>query len=89
MPDAESLAVLILDRLVAEPERLGRFLALTGLNPASVRKAAACLDFLPAILDHVISDEALLIAVAGETGVRPEAIAEAQRQLSPVADWSP
>ncbi len=87
--EAESIALRILDVLVAEPERLGRFLALTGLDPSTIREAAAGPDFLPAILDHVAADESLLLAVAAGTGLPPPAIVEAQRRLSPAADWSP
>jgi Protein of unknown function (DUF3572) len=37
---AESLAIAALAFLAAEPGRLGRFLALTGIGPESIRAAA-------------------------------------------------
>lgn len=87
-PDPETIAVRVLERLAADPERIGRFLALTGLDPGSLRSAASRPDFLPAVLDHVVSDEALLVEVAAEAGLRPEAIAVAQQRLSPPRAWS-
>lgn len=87
--DPEALALKVLNSLVTDPERLGRFLALSGLDPATIRTAAATPGFLPAILDHVAADERLLLTVADEIGVSPEAIMAAQRRLSPDPDWSP
>ena len=37
---AEGLAVAALGFIAAEPERLGRFLALSGIGPDSIRTAA-------------------------------------------------
>ena len=50
---AELLAVQALTFLAGEPERLGRFLALTGIGPESLRTAAAEPGFLAGVLDHV------------------------------------
>lgn len=85
--DPEAVAIAVFDRLVAEPERLGRFMALSGLSPDSIRGAAGSAGFLPAVLDHVCSDEALLIEIAGELEVDPGAVARARAELSP--EWDP
>ena len=85
--DPEAVAISAFDRLVAEPDRLGRFMALSGLGPDSIRDAARSPGFLAAILDHVCSDEALLIAIAGELDIEPAALARARGQLSP--EWDP
>ena len=37
---AENLAIQALSFLAADPERLGRFLAITGIGPDAIRKAA-------------------------------------------------
>ena len=84
-----TLAVIVLNSLTTDPERLGRFLALSGLDPATIREAAGSDGFLPAVLDYVVSDEPLLLDIARETGFAPEAIVAAGRRLSPEADWSP
>lgn len=79
---AENIAVEALGRIVHDDERLERFLALTGLDPGSIRGAAADPHFLESVLDHVCADEALLVSLAGEMNVRPEAIAQAREILA-------
>ena len=78
----ENLAVQALGFLAQDPERLGVFLSLTGIGPGDIRKAAADPTFLAGVLDHVVSDEALLRAVAEHAGVTPEAVERAQLALS-------
>ncbi len=51
--------------LATDPERLGRFLAITGIGPEAIRTAAADPQFLAGVLDHVVSDEPLLLAGSG------------------------
>lgn len=85
--ESETLALRILGRLVADETRLSRFLALSGLEPGSIRKAATEPGFLVGVLDHVMSDESLLLEIAGDLGERPERIAEARHRLSPEPDW--
>jgi hypothetical protein len=79
---AESLAVQALTFLAGDPERLARFLALTGIGPGQIRAAAATPGFLAGVLDHVASDEALLMAFAGEAGVEPGEIERARLALA-------
>lgn len=82
-PDPETVALRAFGRLAADAERLGAFLAATGLTPETVRSAAGEPGFLPGVLDHLCSDETLLVAVAGEIGLPPEMLAAARRALSP------
>ena len=63
--------------------RLDRFLALSGIGLENLRAAAAEPGFLAAILDHLASDETLLLAFAEHAGQDPEAIAKARDILSP------
>jgi hypothetical protein len=79
---AENLAIQALSFLAADPERLGRFLAATGIGPDAIRKAAADPAFLAGLLDHIVSDEPLLVAVAEFAGVSPQTIEVAQATLS-------
>ncbi|WP_112664156.1 DUF3572 domain-containing protein [Microvirga flavescens] len=81
--EAESVAVNAFARIVADEERLTRFLAISGLQPDSIRAAANAPGFFAAILDYVASDEALLLALAEELAVKPERIVEAHQILSP------
>ena len=66
---AEKLAISALSFMASDPERLGRFLAISGIGPEAIRKAAADPRFLSGVLDHVVSDEPLLLAVAEHIGV--------------------
>lgn len=84
---AEQLAVQGLGFLAGDEERLERFLALTGLDPSQIRAMAGSRDFLTAILEHILSDEPLLLAFAAEAGVRPESVDRARQRLAgPLAD---
>jgi hypothetical protein len=83
---AEALAVQALSFLAAEPARLSRFLAVTGLDPAQIRAAAAESGFLAGVLAYVGADEALLVAFAAEAGVKPAAVDRA-RHLLAGPDW--
>jgi hypothetical protein len=80
---AESLAIEGLSFLAAERARIERFLALSGLDPDTLRAAAASPDFLVAVLDHLAGEEDLLLAFATNRGLDPETIATARRVLSP------
>lgn len=79
--DAEALAIEALAFLAGDGERLSRFLAITGLEPASLRLAAAEPGFLAGVLDHVLGDEALLLAFAANQQIEPEQISRARARL--------
>ena len=79
---AEELAVAALAFIAQVPERLRRFLDLSGLDPANLREAAADPGFLLGILDYVSGDEALLVAFATDAGIDANAIETARRLLS-------
>jgi hypothetical protein len=79
---AEELAVAALTFLGSDGERLARFLALSGLTPASLRAAAREPGFLSAVLDHLAGDERLTIAFAEAEGCDPGMIAAARDRLS-------
>jgi Protein of unknown function (DUF3572) len=79
---AEDMAVAALTFIAQDGERLGRFLALSGLEPENLREAAAEPGFLVGVLDYLSSDEALLLAFAANFQIDPTAIATAQRVLS-------
>src|SRR5262249_58207951 len=66
---AEHLAIAALGFIAGEPERLGRFLAMTGIGPDSIRTAAREAQFLLGVLDHLAADEPLLLAFAAEKPV--------------------
>jgi hypothetical protein len=82
---AAEIAVKALGLLASEPERLVRFLALTGLGPETIRGAAASPGFLGAVLDYIAGDEALLMALVNEMDEKPEIIIQARDLLAPPA----
>jgi hypothetical protein len=69
--EAESLAIQALAFIAGDAERIGPFLAATGIGPDMIRTAAREPDFLGGVLDYVAGDEALLIAFATATGLNP------------------
>jgi len=79
--DAETIAINALQFLAERPEEFGRFLTLSGIDPAGLRKLAEDTQFLGGILDFLLADEALLLVFAAEAGLAPQAIADARRSL--------
>lgn len=79
---ANDIAIDALTFLAADTERLGRFLALTGIDPRTIRAAAREPGFLAGVLDHLLADEKLLLAFAETAGLGPEAVARARHHLA-------
>jgi hypothetical protein len=82
---AAELAIAALSFIAGEPEELGRFLSLTGIGPESIRKAAREPDFLIGVLDHLASDERLLLAFATQNDIDPEQVMQAREALAGAA----
>ncbi|MEJ8573414.1 DUF3572 domain-containing protein [Microbaculum marinum] len=78
---AEALALQALSFLAREPERIARFLANAGIGPEQLRQAAGEPGFLGAVLDHLMSDEPLLLMFSEDAGLNPTAVAAARRVL--------
>lgn len=78
---AEAMALRALAYLAADADRLGRFLALTGIGPADIRARLDDPLFLAGILDHLLSDERLLIEFAKNSDIDPAAVQAARRKL--------
>ncbi|HWM46788.1 MAG TPA: DUF3572 domain-containing protein [Xanthobacteraceae bacterium] len=79
---AEALAIQALGYLAEEPERLARFLALSGLDAGEIRSAAAEPGFLAGVLDYLCADEALLTDFAASIGAAPAEVARAHGELT-------
>ena len=86
--EAESIAISAIGYIAADSDRLGRFLALTGLEPDGLRRAAGEPGFLLAILDHLCGHEPDLVAFAADAGLPPERIAAARQLLAGDENWS-
>ena len=83
---AEQLAIQALSFIASDTERLGRFLALTGIGPAEIRAAAREPGFLAGVLDHISSNEALTTDFAAEAQIDPGDIGKARAALGG-GDW--
>jgi len=79
---ASEFAVAALTFIAADDERLGTFLALSGIGPESLRTAAGSPGFLCGVLDHVAGDEALLIAFAEHSDIDPGDVVRARDVLA-------
>lgn len=78
---AEALALEVLGWMAAEPDRLSRFLMASGASPDQLRSAAREPEFLGFLLDHLLADEAMLLACAADLGVAPDRPAAARAVL--------
>jgi Protein of unknown function (DUF3572) len=79
---AQDLAIAALAFLAVERERFARFLDLTGITVESVRAAAREPGFLAGVLDHLASEEPLLLTFAAENGIGPAEVVAARNLLA-------
>lgn len=79
---AQEIATEALLHLTREPEQVGRFLAVSGIGPESIRDAAEEPGFLAGVLEFYMADEALLLTYCENTGIRPTMIAAARFALA-------
>jgi hypothetical protein len=71
------LADLCLQHLAQNPEQLAEFMVQSGIGPTDLRRLVGTHDFAHGLLDYVVGNEPLLLAVAGANGLKPESIAQA------------
>jgi hypothetical protein len=79
---AETQAIAILGFLASDPERLGRFLTLTGVDPGDIRRLMKEQGFWQAIFDHLFDDESLLLAYCAEQQIQPTSLVRIRHSLS-------
>ena len=79
---AEIVAIQALSFVAGDPERLGLFLAESGIGPETLRTAAANPHFLVNVLDFVLRDDATVKAFAAASKLHPTNIAAARQALS-------
>lgn len=78
---AETIAATALAWLVGQPERLGVLLAASGLGPGDLRARIAEPEFLAFVLDHLLGDEAAVLAFTADTGLPPDTALRARMAL--------
>lgn len=79
---AEAVAITVFAQLANEPEELQRFLALSGIEPETVRDAARQPGFLVGVLDYVLGGQRTLAGIEGSTGLSARTISEARQHLA-------
>ena len=80
--EAEAIGLVAFEFLGEDIERLDRFMMSTGLTMVGLRAAAADPAFLSGVLDHISSDDALLVGFAEQAGLPPERVARARLVLA-------
>ena len=83
---AEIVAIQALSFIAGDPERLGVFLAESGIGSETLRNAAADPRFLASVLDFVMRDDATVKAFAAVSQLHPTNIAAAHQALND-PDW--
>jgi hypothetical protein len=78
---AEIVAIQALSFVAGEPERLGLFLAESGIGPETLRQAASDPQFLVSVLDFVLRDDETVKAFAMASQHHPTTIAAARQAL--------
>ena len=78
---AEIVAIQALGFVAGDAERLGAFLAESGIGPDTLRKSAADPRFLASVLDFVLRDDATVKAFAKASELHPTNIAAAREML--------
>ncbi|MEH6950290.1 DUF3572 domain-containing protein [Nitrobacter sp. NHB1] len=78
---AEIVAIQALSFVAGDGERLGRFLAETGIGPETLRASASDPHFLAGVLDFVLRDDATVTAFSDSSGHHPTTIAAAREAL--------
>ena len=79
--DAEVTALRALGWLAGDDDRLATFLAASGTAPSDVRGGAQDPDFLAAVLDFLLQDEASVIAFCTDEGLAFDAPLRARVHL--------
>ncbi len=80
-PTLEELADLCLQHLAQNPEQLAEFMGHSGIDPQSLRRLVGTTGFAHGLIDYVVSNEPLLLAVAAENHLKPESIMQTWAKL--------
>ena len=80
--EAEVIALKVLAFLAGDPQRISRFLTLSGVDLGSLRGAASDPEFLAGLLNHLLEDESLLLSFTAEQEIDPRIPAIAAQLLS-------
>ena len=74
---AEDLAAQMLVAVVEDPAVMQRFMNETGFGPDDIRANAGTPEFLAGVLEFLLGDEALLLAITSDRQIKPELLMQA------------
>ncbi len=78
---AEEIAVEGLGFIASDPQLLQRFLAISGIEAADIRRAAATPGFMAGVLQFIVAHEPTLMQFAEATGRDPASVTRALSAL--------
>ena len=76
------MAIRVLGWMTGRPELLGRFMALSGVDGATIRQAAAEPGFLAGVTGFVMAHEPTLLAFCEENELKAEMVAACHYRLA-------
>lgn len=82
LDEAETIALNALGFLADSPNRLELLMQQSGLDPAAIRERATDREFLVAVLDFLMANEALLVDFCQTTQTEPQAVQMANHVLN-------
>jgi hypothetical protein len=80
-PSIEELADVCLQHFTQNPDQLAEFMVQSGLTPENLRRLAGTTGFAQGLVDYVVSNEALLLEVAGASKIKPETFTAAWARM--------
>ena len=80
---AEAVALQAIAYLMADEDLMSGFLAASGCAPEDLRGRLKDCGFLVGALDHLLSDDSVVIAFARHIDVAPETPLRARERLAP------
>lgn len=76
--NAEAIALKALGFIVADEDRLIRFVTLTGVSTDELKSNLGEADFQASLLDYLLQDESLLMMFAANCSIKPEEVMPAR-----------
>jgi hypothetical protein len=82
-PTPQELAEFCLNYLVENPEQLAEFMGHSGFDAASLRRAIGTKSFGSGLIDYVVSNEPLLLAICAANSMQPDTAMRVWAKLNP------
>ncbi|MFV2092596.1 MAG: DUF3572 domain-containing protein [Hyphomicrobiales bacterium] len=79
---ALTIAAQVLRFLAGDPERLARFCSTTGMQIETIANCAGEVAFLSGVLDHLLTDETMVLEFCEIMSLPPQSPARAQAALA-------